>query len=62
MRHGKPAARGARKVRGGSRGMVSLLARKQLGRGRYKLVLSLRDRRHRATVVRRTVRLRFLAD
>jgi hypothetical protein len=62
MRRGKPAARGARRVRGGSRGMVSLLARKRLGRGRYKLVLSYRDGRNRATVVRRTVRLRFLGD
>jgi parallel beta-helix repeat protein len=62
MRHGKPAARGARRVRGGSRGMVSLLARKRLGGGRYKLVLSYRDARKRATVVRRTVRLRFLGD
>ena len=62
MRHGKPAARGARKVRGGSRGMVSLLARKRLGGGRYKLVLSYRAGRHRGAVVRRTVRLRFLGD
>jgi parallel beta-helix repeat protein len=62
MRHGKPAARGARKVRGGSRGMVSLLARKRLGGGRYRLVLSYRAGRHRGTVTRRTVRLRFLGD
>jgi parallel beta-helix repeat protein len=62
MRHGKPAARGARRVRGGSRGMVSLLARKRLGGGRYKLVLSYRAGRHRAAVTRRTVRLRFLGD
>jgi parallel beta-helix repeat protein len=62
VRHGKPAARGARKVRGGSRGMVSLLARKHLGRGRYRLVLSYRAGRHRGTVTRRTVRLRFLGD
>jgi parallel beta-helix repeat protein len=62
MRHGKPAARGARKVRGGSRGLVSLLARKPLGRGRYKLVLSYRAGPHRASVTRRTVRLRFLGD
>ena len=62
MRHGEPAARGARRVRGGSRGMVSLLARKGLGGGRYKLVLSYRDGRNRASVVRRTVRLRFLGD
>jgi hypothetical protein len=62
IRHRKPAARGARKVRGGSRGMVSLLARKPLGRGRYKLVLSYRAGRHRASVTRRTVRLRFLGD
>jgi parallel beta-helix repeat protein len=62
VRHGKPAARGARKVRGGSRGMVSLLARKRLGGGRYRLVLSYRAGRHRGTVTRRTVRLRFLGD
>jgi parallel beta-helix repeat protein len=62
VRHGKPAARGARKVRGGSRGMVSLLARKPLGGGRYRLVLSYRAGRHRGTVTRRTVRLRFLGD
>jgi parallel beta-helix repeat protein len=62
MHHGKPAARGARKVRGGSRGMVSLLARKRLGGGRYRLVLSYRAGRHRGMVTRRTVRLRFLGD
>jgi parallel beta-helix repeat protein len=62
VRHGKPAARGARRVRGGSRGMVSLLARKPLVRGRYRLVLSYRGGRHRASVTRRTVRLRFLGD
>lgn len=62
VRHGKPAARGARRVRGGSRGMVSMLARKRLRGGRYKLVLSYRDGRNRARVVRRPVRLRFLGD
>jgi parallel beta-helix repeat protein len=62
VRHGKAAARGARRVRGGSRGMVSMLARKRLGGGRYKLVLSYRDGRRHARVTRRTVRLRFLGD
>jgi large repetitive protein len=62
VRHGKPAARGARKVRGGSRGMVSMLARKRLGGGRYKLLLSYRGDRRHTTVTRQAVRLRFLGD
>ena len=62
VRHGKAAARGARRVRGQSRGMVSMLARNRLGGGRYRLLLSYRDGRHRPHVTRRTVRLRFLGD
>jgi parallel beta-helix repeat protein len=62
MRHGKAAARGARKVRGGSKGMVTLRARKRLVGGRYRLVLSYREGRRHTRVTRRTVRLRFLGD
>jgi parallel beta-helix repeat protein len=61
-RNGTSMARGARRVRGGSRGRLSMLARRRPSGGRYKLVLSFRDGRHRATVVRRTVRLRILGD
>jgi parallel beta-helix repeat protein len=62
VRNGKAMARGARKVRGARRGSLSMLARKPPAATRYKLVLSYRDARHRATVVRRTVRVRYLAD
>ena len=62
MRHGKATARGARRVRAGRPGTLSMLARRRPGGGRYKLVLTFRDGRHRATVVRRTVRLRILGD
>jgi large repetitive protein len=58
VRHGKSMARGARRVRAGSRGMLALRARKRPGAGRYRLVLSYRDARQRKTVVRRTVRVR----
>jgi parallel beta-helix repeat protein len=63
IRHGKPVARGARRVRGGSRGTLSMLARKRPASGRrYRLVLTFRGERRRATVVRRTVRVRYLPD
>jgi hypothetical protein len=58
VRHGKAMARGGRKVRGGSRGMLALRARKRPAAGRYRLVLSYRDARRRTSVVRRTVRVR----
>jgi parallel beta-helix repeat protein len=58
VRNGKSMARGARRVRGGSRGMLALRARKRPAAGRYRLVLSYRDARKRTTVVRRTVRVR----
>jgi parallel beta-helix repeat protein len=60
MRHGKSMARGARRVRGGSRrGKLALVARKRPTAGRYRLVLGYRDARRRTTVVRRTVRVRY---
>jgi hypothetical protein len=59
VRHGKSMARGARRVRGGSRGKLALLARKRAAAGRYRLVLSYRDARRRKAVVRRTVRVRY---
>jgi parallel beta-helix repeat protein len=59
VRNGRPVARGARRVRGGSRGMLSLRARSRPATGRYRLVLRYRDGRRRATVERRTIRLRY---
>lgn len=62
-RHGQPVARGARKVRPGSRGSLSMLARRRPVSGsRYRLVLSFQGARHRPSVVRRTVRVRYLRD
>jgi parallel beta-helix repeat protein len=58
VRHGKSMARGGRRVRGGSRGKLALVARKRPASGRYRLVLSYRDARRRNTVVRSTVRVR----
>jgi parallel beta-helix repeat protein len=62
MRHGRPRARGSRRVRGGERGMVTMRARRRLGAGRYRLVLRFRDARGRTSVVRRAVRVRRLGD
>jgi parallel beta-helix repeat protein len=62
IRHGKSMARGARRVRGGRPGNLSMLASRRPARRRYMLVLSFRDARHRTTVVRRTVRVRYLRD
>jgi large repetitive protein len=59
VRHGKPLARGGRRVRGGSRGMVTMRARKRFGAGRYRLVLSYRGKGRRPNVVRRTVLVRY---
>jgi parallel beta-helix repeat protein len=62
-RHGKAVARGARRVRGGRRGMLAMLARKRPVTGRrYRLVLTFQAARDRPTVVRRTVRVRYLPD
>ena len=62
VRNGKPLARGARRVRGGRRGSLAMLARRRPATGRYMLVLGYRDARGRTTVVRRDVRVRHLAD
>jgi parallel beta-helix repeat protein len=62
MRHGKTLARGGRRVRGGRRGVLSMLARKRPAGGRYRLVLGYRDARGRGRVVRRTVVVRHLGD
>jgi parallel beta-helix repeat protein len=59
VRHGKPLARGARRVRRGGRGVVALRGRGRPAAGRYRLVLSYRDSRRRTTVVRSTVRVRY---
>jgi parallel beta-helix repeat protein len=63
VRHGNAVARGARRVRSGHRGLLAMLARKRPVSGRrYRLVLTFKGARHRATVVRRTVRVRYLGD
>ena len=62
VRNGKPVARGARRVRGGRRGSLAMLARRRPAAGRYMLVLGYRDARGRTTVVRRNVRVRHLGD
>jgi parallel beta-helix repeat protein len=62
VRHGKTMARGARRVRGGRRGILSMYARKRPAAGRYRLALGYRRQRGRGTVVRRTVVVRHLGD
>jgi parallel beta-helix repeat protein len=59
VRHGKPVARGARRVRRGGQGLVALRGRGRPAAGRYRLVLSYRDTGRRKTVVRSTVRVRY---
>jgi large repetitive protein len=51
-------ARGSRKVSPGRRGRLALRARRRPRAGNYTLVLSFSDRRGRATVVRKAVRVR----
>jgi large repetitive protein len=58
VRHGKSMARGGRRVRAGSRGMLALRARKRPAAGRYRLVLSYRNAKRKTSVVRRPVRVR----
>ncbi|MEO8688467.1 MAG: FG-GAP-like repeat-containing protein, partial [Solirubrobacteraceae bacterium] len=51
-------ASGARAVRRGARGRVSLRGHRRLSRGRYTLLLTFADRRGHETVIRQQVRVR----
>jgi parallel beta-helix repeat protein len=58
VRDDRSLAGGKRRVKAGRRGMISMKARRRPRSGRYTLVLSFRDRRGKATVVRKPVRVR----